>query len=284
MREIVKSYAKINLHLAVGKKREDNFHDIQSIFAKIDLFDEIDIEAKEDSFLYIKVEGLENCDLKGEDTISKAVRLWCKESGLNLNAKINITKNIPIQAGLGGGSSNAAYTLLTLNRMFKNKALSFTKLLEVGLKVGSDVPFFLYDTTFAYVEGQGERITKLDNVFNDYEIHLLKPNIGVSTKGAFSRLDSLERVEFKDKQFILENFNLGLKSWKKFFYNDFELVIESEILNKFGHENDKFIHLSGSGSTCFYICNKNDKCYNKFTIFKENKKKYFYKSCFFKNL
>ncbi len=280
MIERVKSYAKINLHLAVGAKREDGFHDIQSIFAKIDLYDEIEIEAKEDSCLYINIKGLEDCELKSEDTISKAIRLWCQESGIKLNVNLIIKKNIPIQAGLGGGSSNAAYTLITLNKMFDNNAIPFSKLLEIGLKIGSDVPFFLYDTTFAFVEGQGEIITKIDKTF-DYEIHLLKPNKGVSTKGAFSLLDSIKRDYFKDKQLIIDNFNLGLEFWKKYFYNDFELVVKSEILNHLNIDNEEFIHLSGSGSTCFLICNKNKSCYNKFTFLKENKEKYFYKSCVF---
>jgi len=283
MIEIVKSYAKINLHLAVGDKREDGFHDIQSIFAKIDLYDEIKIEAKEDSVLFINIEGLENCELKSEDTISKAIRLWSEESGIKLNANITIKKNIPIQAGLGGGSSNAAYTLIALNKMFNNYAIPFSRLLEIGLNIGSDVPFFLYDTTFAFVEGQGEIITKIDNEFN-YKIHLIKPNKGVSTKGAFSLLDSIERGCFSDKQLIIDNFNLGLKYWKNCFYNDFELVVKSEILNKFNNSNNEFIHMSGSGSTCFMICNKNETCYNKFTFLKENKEKYFYKSCVFKKL
>ena len=135
MKYFVKSYAKINLHLAVGEKRADNFHNLQSIFAKIDLFDTIEIDAKLSDELKIKIFGLEDCDIKGEDTVSKATRLWCERSNINLNVDFIIDKKIPTQAGLGGGSSNAAATLIALNNMFKDYALSSKDLEEIALEV-----------------------------------------------------------------------------------------------------------------------------------------------------
>ena len=99
MKKTVKSYAKLNLHLAVGEKRSDNFHSLQSIFAKIDLFDTLVIEAKKCEELLIKVDGLSNCSINGEDTITKAIRLWCEKLKVNLGVKVNVEKRIPLQAG-----------------------------------------------------------------------------------------------------------------------------------------------------------------------------------------
>lgn len=283
MKYFVKSYAKINLHLAVGEKRADNFHNLQSIFAKIDLFDTIEIDAKLSDELKIKIFGLEDCDIKGEDTVSKATRLWCERSNINLNVDFIIDKKIPTQAGLGGGSSNAAATLIALNNMFKDYALSSKDLEEIALEVGSDVPFFLCDSTFAYVEGRGEIITTLDADF-DYIIYLIKPHIGVSTRGAFQQLDKIKRPPFKTKEEIIQIFYGGIEEWKKYFFNDFELVIEIEDLNVLKKDNNCFSLMSGSGSTCYSICNKNTSCYNKITFFRKFKNKNYTKSCFFLNI
>lgn len=283
MRKEIKSYAKINLHLAIGPKRDDGFHDIQSIFAKIDLHDLLIIDVVESEKLKVVVDGLHNCELEGEDTITKAIRLWCEKTRFNLCVRVNVIKNIPIKAGLGGGSSNAAYVLKTINNMYCEKSLNKKELLDLALKVGSDVPFFIYDTTFAYVEGQGEKITPIDINF-DYQIKLFKPIVGISTKGAFNKLDNIEKNTFKSKKDLIDIFKSGLEAWKVYFYNDFELVVESEILNDLNNYNDIFSHLSGSGSTCFIIYNKNNCCYNNFTFLEKNRNNNYYNSCFFSNI
>jgi len=283
VRKEIKSYAKINLHLAIGPKRDDGFHDIQSIFAKIDLHDLLIIDVVESEKLKVVVNGLHNCELEGEDTITKAIRLWCEKTRFNLCVRVNVIKNIPIKAGLGGGSSNAAYVLKTINNMYCEKSLNKKDLLDLALKVGSDVPFFIYDTTFAYVEGQGEKITPIDINF-DYQIKLFKPIVGISTKGAFNKLDNIEKNTFKSKKDLIDIFKSGLETWKVYFYNDFELVVESEILNDLNNYNDIFSHLSGSGSTCFIIYNKNNCCYNNFTFLEKNRNNNYYNSCFFSNI
>jgi 4-diphosphocytidyl-2-C-methyl-D-erythritol kinase len=280
MKMIVKSYAKVNLHLAVGSIRDDGFHSLQSIFAKISLHDIIEIDADISKDLNISIKGLDACNLNGEDTISKAIRLWCEKARINLDVKVNIKKRIPSEAGLGGGSSNGASTLLTLNKMFTNYRLSFDQLKTIALDIGSDVPFFLYDTTFAYVEGRGEFVEPLDKKF-DYSIELYKPKHGVSTKGAFYKLDQIKRREFIKKEELINIFNQGVNQWKTFFYNDFELVIESDVLSKLREENNCFTLMSGSGSTCYKVCNKNDKCSLKSPFSEKYKHKIYTFSCFF---
>ncbi|NCD04622.1 MAG: 4-(cytidine 5'-diphospho)-2-C-methyl-D-erythritol kinase [Spirochaetia bacterium] len=283
MKYFIKSYAKINLHLAVGEKRADNFHNLQSIFAKIDLFDTIEIDAKISDELRITILGLENCDIKGEDTITKATRLWCERANIKIDVIYYVDKKIPSQAGLGGGSSNAASTLKALNNIFSEYALARNILEEIALEVGSDVPFFLCDSTFAYVEGRGEIITPLIANF-EYIIYLIKPHIGISTRGAFEQLDKIDRPPFKNKDEIIDIFYAGIESWKKYFFNDFELVIETEELKILKKDYNYFSLMSGSGSTCYSICNKSSSCYNKITFFRKFKNKNYTKSCFFLNI
>ncbi len=280
MKKTVKSYAKVNLHLAVGEKRSDNFHSLQSIFAKIDLFDTLVIEANKCEELLIKVDGLSNCSINGEDTITKAIRLWCEKLKVKLGVKVNVEKRIPLQAGLGGGSSNAASALLAMNSMFQDIKLSWQELMTIALKVGSDVPFFLYDTTFAYVEGRGEVIYPLNNKF-DYNIFLVKPNNGVSTKGAFSKLSKIKRDKFKTKKEIIDIFNSGIEGWINHFYNDFELVIKSEVLDSLREVSSSFSLMSGSGSTCYIVCNKGDKCNTLNPLWEKNGNKFNTFSCVF---
>lgn len=259
--EIIKKYetkapCKINLHLGVGKSRTDGFHEIQSIFARLSLFDTISISIYDTKGSRINVVGLEAYNIIGEDTLTKAARLWCKETSFKNDINIKIKKNIPTEAGLGGGSSDAAYVLLALQQMNSKYALSFNKLLEIGSQIGSDVSFFLYETTFCYVSGRGEFVEPLCNINFDYKIHLVKPKQGISTKGAFLKLDKINRKGFYDKAEFINNFKKGLCMWKKYFINDFEKVIKSTILIELEKSNN-FHLMSGSGSTCYEIIDNN---------------------------
>ena len=139
-----KAPGKINLHLGVGNARLDGFHDIQSIFARVSLFDDISVAIYENENRKILVQGLESYNIKGEDTVSKAARLWCDATSFNSKIIIKIKKNIPSEAGLGGGSSDAATVLHLLQKLNPECSVSFEDLLEIGAKVGSDVPFFLF--------------------------------------------------------------------------------------------------------------------------------------------
>lgn len=251
-----KAPGKINLHLGVGNARLDGFHDIQSIFARVSLFDDISVAIYENEDRRILVQGLELYNIKGEDTVSKATRLWCDATSFNSKIIIKIKKNIPSEAGLGGGSSDAATVLLLLQKLNPECSVSFEDLLDIGAKVGSDVPFFLYEETFCYVSGRGEFIKPITDIIFDYKIHLIKPYSGVSTRGAFSELDKTDRGEFYNKIEIISAFRSGLKNWRDLFINDFERVIESSILVAL-KKSSNFCMMSGSGSTCYEIL---DRC------------------------
>lgn len=253
-----KAPGKINLHLGVGKTRADGFHELQSIFARISLFDDLSITIYEDEDREILVYGLDSYNIEGEDTLTKAARLWCDATSFDSRIVIDIKKNIPLESGLGGGSSDAASVLLALQKLNPKSAVSFATLLKIGAKVGSDVPFFLYDETFCYVSGKGEFVIPINDVAFDYKIHLIKPFHGVSTKGAFSKLDIIDRDKFYSKDELVSVFKCGLLDWKEYFINDFEKVIEIEVLIELKKSNN-FCLMSGSGSTCYEVLDK-DAC------------------------
>ena len=153
-----KSPAKLNLFLKVLNKRVDGFHNIQSIFQLIDFYDYLSFEKRKDNKVKI------TCNVKNleiNNLIEIAIELFrkkfnIKKYGLNIKLK----KNIPIGAGLGGGSSNAATTLTALSKIWNIKTTS-KSLFEVGLELGSDVPFFLNGMN-AWIEGRGDKIKNVD--------------------------------------------------------------------------------------------------------------------------
>ena len=150
---ICKANAKINSYLSIVGKRDDGYHDLESIFIPISVYDELDIEESD-------VDFIEGMDIPLEkNLIYKAILEFKKETKCLKNFKVKICKNIPSFAGLGGGSSDAAFTLKALNE-YMGRPLNFEALEKVALRLGSDVPFFLYNRP-SFVEGRGEIIRSL---------------------------------------------------------------------------------------------------------------------------
>ena len=136
----IKSPAKVNLGLKILNKRPDNFHNILSIFIELDLYDILDFIPSKCFSIVSK--GYYKVPTGKSNLIFKAVEIFSQQFGINVDYKIIINKNIPIGSGLGGGSSNAAKTLVALNQIF-NCNISEEKLCKIGSNIGSDVPFFL---------------------------------------------------------------------------------------------------------------------------------------------
>ena len=145
---IISAPAKINLHLQVLDKRKDGFHNISSLFSLIDLHDTLIFKNNDN-----KVELTESIPI-ADNIVLKAANLLKEEYSVNKGVKIDLSKSIPDQRGLGGGSSDAAATLIGLNVFWKLN-ISKDELLRSALKLGSDVPFFIYGKT-AWAEGRGE--------------------------------------------------------------------------------------------------------------------------------
>jgi 4-diphosphocytidyl-2-C-methyl-D-erythritol kinase len=204
-REItVFSPAKINLHLKVKDRRPDGFHDIESLFLALDWGDRLSVTSidavpdregrlsatSNDAGTDIKIsvpEGVFGDDLFIKNNIIlRAVSLFREKTGFSQRLDIKLEKNIPIGGGLGGGSSNAAATLLALNEISGFK-LGRDELLVMGAALGSDVPFFLHETAAAWVTGRGECIKPLE--IPQRFIVLVNPGFSSDTTEAYRLLD-----------------------------------------------------------------------------------------------
>ena len=185
---VTKSFAKLNLYLQVLNKRKDNFHNLSTLFARIDLADTIIFRKRKDSLIKIK------CDSRqvprGKTNLCyRAAELLKQELKLGLGIEIELKKCIPVGAGLGGGSTNAASVLLGLNR-FWNLNLPKTRLVKLGAKLGSDVPFFIHQAKFALGSQRGDKIKPLISL-NKLKLWfiLVHPNFKVSTPWIYQKFD-----------------------------------------------------------------------------------------------
>ncbi len=178
--------AKLNLFLHITGRRDDGYHLLQSVFMLIDWCDTLHFDVREDGV--IEREDL-TVALPADDLVVRAARALQQASGTHLGAHIAVEKHIPAQAGMGGGSSDAATTLLALNRLWGlNWPLS--KLMPLGLALGADVPFFLSGHN-AWIEGIGEKITPIEVPPSRFVV--LKPNAGLETAKIF-RHPALQRA------------------------------------------------------------------------------------------
>ncbi len=178
--------AKLNLFLHITGRRDDGYHLLQSVFMLIDWCDTMHFDVRDNGL--IEREDI-NVALPADDLVMRAAQSLQRASGTPLGAHIAIEKHIPAQAGMGGGSSDAATTLLALNRLWGlNWPLS--KLMPLGLALGADVPFFLCGHN-AWVEGIGEKMTPIELPFARFAV--VKPNAGLETAKIF-RSSELQRA------------------------------------------------------------------------------------------
>lgn len=168
------SPAKLNLFFRVLSKRRDGYHDIASLYSKINLYDSLNIElSKKDEFSFT-FETRPEADFASNNLVLKARNLFRTTTQINTPLSIHLTKRIPLQAGLGGGSSNAATTLLALNELF-NFPLTTSQLHHLACTLGSDVPFFLSSSNLAYCRGRGEIIEEISSSIT-YPLYVAKPS------------------------------------------------------------------------------------------------------------
>ena len=260
---IKKSPCKINLFLDIKSKREDGYHFIESLFHTIDLFDIIKIEESKE--FKISTSGKYKLNDNEEDNIvAKIFYHFKNQMELKKNYKINIEKNIPTGAGLGGGSSNAAtmikFFLEELNIKPDNE------LIESFSKFGADIPFFIKGG-LSWVSGIGEKIYSF-NFTLPYKIILIYPNINVSTKLAYSKFtenDFNKSDIFYIKNLLEKNDKINFNDLYSHTYNIFEKNVFNiepkikEYKEKAENEIKRKICMSGSGSSLFALYNQNDK-------------------------
>ncbi|MBS0467481.1 MAG: 4-(cytidine 5'-diphospho)-2-C-methyl-D-erythritol kinase [Proteobacteria bacterium] len=175
--------AKLNLFLHVTGRRTDGYHLLQSVFMLIDWCDTLHFELRQDGI--VTREDL-TLPLPPDDLVLRAARALQTATGCSLGAHIGVHKRVPAQAGLGGGSSDAASTLLALNRLWRLQ-LTRQQLQAIGLALGADIPFFLSGGN-AWVEGIGDviRPLALEHALPDASFAVVKPEAGLDTKAIFS--------------------------------------------------------------------------------------------------
>lgn len=260
---IRKSYAKVNLFLHILKKRVDGYHNLFSLMHRINLFDFIEIKKNRGGIkLSSNVSDINNKNNLSYLSASEFFRI----SGIKPQVDINIEKHIPIGAGLGGGSSNAAYTLLMLNEMFDH-VLSKSELKKISDSLGSDISFFLLNKP-AIAQGRGDILTSINCDLNKYRLFLAVPSIKISTKYVYSRLLLTKKSSINKMPPVADFKGCDFGYIKKFFYNNLESVvlkeftvvsdIKSLLMTRF-----PYTLMSGSGASVFSIINKDEEVHRK---------------------
>jgi len=255
---ILKAPAKVNLHLEIRGRRPDGYHEILSIFQSVNLFDIVQVRSlKEYDELRIVSTPPLDCE---DNTITKAVTVFRRHSGERSGVRIELKKNIPTGAGLGGGSSDAAAVLIGLNRLL-GTVYSHQELIELALEVGADVPFFIGNEA-ALVSGRGEKTVGLCPR-HDFCIVLVYPGFPILSRDAYAWYD--EEIEGEFRTSIASDLQSAylsspVSAWA--FYNSFEPVVQrhypliGELKEELEEAGAALVGLSGSGSTVFGIFEK----------------------------
>jgi len=200
----LKAEAKINLSLDVIGKRPDGYHDVKMIMQSVSLFDIVTIEAIQEGIeIYSNSRWVPS---DSRNTTWKAANLLINKFGINYGVRINIDKRIPVAAGLGGGSADAAAVLKGINSLF-DLGISYEELAAIGKEIGADVPFCVRGGTML-AEGIGERLTPLKPMKN-VNIVIVKPNIAVSTAWVYKNLDLEKIEEHPDTELLVNAVNLS---------------------------------------------------------------------------
>lgn len=247
---------KINLGLNIVQKREDGYHDIETIFFPLPFTDVLEIVSSQNKTQFfnsgIQVGEIEN------NLCLKAFHLLQKDFPHLAEIKIHLHKVIPIGAGLGGGSADAAYTLLLLNEKYELH-ISEEKLFEYALLLGSDCPVFIYNKP-CFATGRGEKMETVNLSLSSYKILLVNPGIHVNTKEIFQQIKPAPSS--KNIKKIIEQ---PIESWKNELKNDFEEIVflkhpEIKIIkdNLYNHQA-VYASMTGTGSTVFGIFNLNEE-------------------------
>jgi len=267
----VKAYAKINLSLDIVGKRKDGYHLLEMIMQTIDVYDEITVEKQEKD---INVRCNKTYVPTDERNLAyKAAKLFIEKYKINSGVDIFIKKNIPVCAGLAGGSTDGAGVLKLMNRLFEINA-SDEELMEIGLQLGADVPYCIKGGT-CLCEGIGEKVTELPR-FKDKIVVLVKPPFGVSTKTVYQEFNIekskihpntdklIEAMANDDLNFVAKNMknlleNVTLKKHK----------VLIGIKEEFRYQGAVGTMMSGSGPTIFALFEDMQKAQKSFEKMKQ---------------
>ena len=246
--------AKINIGLNIIEKRPDGYHNIETVFYPAALYDILEINESHNSTDHYTFTGIDTGCADENNLCVKAVKLMRKHyhfPAINLH----LHKQIPHGTGLGGGSSDASYTLVMLNHLF-NLHISPPELEKLSLELGSDCPFFIQNKP-VLASGRGEIFTPLSLDLNSYEIRFAFPGFNISTAYAYSKV----KPAIPAKK-LAELIGLPVNEWKGKIINDFEKALAGDfqqierIKQKFYREGAIYSSLSGSGSAVYGVFEK----------------------------
>ncbi|CAN5145511.1 4-(cytidine 5'-diphospho)-2-C-methyl-D-erythritol kinase [soil metagenome] len=240
---------KINLGLSILEKREDNFHNIETVFFPVPFSDVVEIISA-DKFSF-SCSGIETG--RSQDNLCiKAYQLLKKDFPALPEVKMHLHKAIPVGAGLGGGSADAAFTLRLLNEKYALK-ISNETLMQYALKLGSDCPFFILNQP-AFATGRGEQLKKIEIKLSGYFLLLVNPGIHINTGWAFSQVTPSAKINS-----LSSVISKPIDSWKFELVNDFEVPVFEKypeirsIKEKLYADGAVYASMSGTGSTVYGI-------------------------------
>lgn len=248
---VVFANAKINLGLYVTEKRHDGFHNIESLFLPISLCDVLEARPRADEQYHLTIEGISVDGDTSRNLCSKAYHLLKEDFALS-GIDVVLLKNIPLGAGLGGGSSDGAFMLRLLNDLF-NLNLGLDELKNYAAQLGSDCPFFIENVS-SFVSGRGEKLEPVDLGLSGKKLVIVHPGIHISTAEAY-RL-----IHPKPSPVQLRSLaSVPLDRWRNEVENDFELQIAKsypviqQIKNELYDAGAIYSSMSGSGSSVYGI-------------------------------
>ncbi|CEN92282.1 4-diphosphocytidyl-2-C-methyl-D-erythritol kinase [[Clostridium] sordellii] len=251
----LKSRAKINLSIDVLGKRQDGYHIVEMIMQTIDLYDNLKITQIEEDSIKIKSNS-QDIPLNQDNIVYKAANILKEKFNIKKGIEISIQKNIPVAAGMAGGSSNAAAVLVGLNRIW-DLGLNQLELKDIALQLGADVPFCITGGS-ALAQGIGEELTDINGLNENIHILICKPNIFVSTKEVYQSLDMngikkrpdnqklIDALQVNDVKYVSENMVNVLEEVTSSKYDEINqierIIMDNKALGSM---------MSGSGPTVF---------------------------------
>lgn len=252
--------AKVNLGLNVVNKRSDGYHDLETVFYPVNLCDTIEIKESERFAFHLDGDPIEGDS--ENNLVVKAYRMIAAKHNLP-EVDITLTKRIPVQAGMGGGSADCAFTIRLLNEQF-HLGMSIVEMQSLAAGLGADCAFFI-EARPAYAEGIGEKLSPIPLNLSKYKMAVVKPPVAVSTREAFSGI-RVRRPEKCCRDIVLQ----PVETWKKELKNDFEESIFplypqlQDIKQKLYELGAIYAAMSGSGSALFGLFENEPDIENEF--------------------
>ena len=263
---------KINIGLRIVRKREDGYHDLETIFYPVyGLHDELEIVPSLDGLSFVQ-EGLAvDCPAEDNLIIKCYHRMRANHPQIG-DVHIRFKKNIPFGAGLGGGSSDAAHMAIALNEIF-SLGLTREQLAEEVRPLGADCPFFIYNSP-CYAEGIGDKLSPISLDLSGLRLVMVKPNCGVSTREAYAGIIRHPEVEGQIKAALTEGWSFD--AMRPLLINDFEQTVFplhseiAEIKQRLLHAGAVYAAMSGSGSTVFALFDNTPESHSSIQLLHDN--------------